>query len=104
MLKEFVEGKKDLRDWPAWWRENEHRIEINEGRTRYLKIKHYWREGACQILDHYGISYELNETINWNRCKECGEPLFNVMPHETTKRQIMEFLRNSNFQEKYESE
>jgi len=97
VLKAFIEGEKDLRDWPTWWQENAHIIEENEGRTRYLKIKLYWREGACQILEHHGIAYELNEGINWARCKECGEPLFHAIPHQTTKEQIREFARNSNW-------
>jgi len=104
MLKDFVEGKKSLKDWPAWWQENELIIEETEGRTRYLKIKLYWQEGACQILDHYGISYKSDETINWSRCKECGEPLFSVMPHKTTKEQIRKFARSSNLPNKEEIE
>jgi hypothetical protein len=103
-LKAFVEGEKDLREWPAWWKENGHLIEESEGRTRYLKIKLEWREGACQILEHYGISYKLNEKINWNRCKECGEPLFSVIPHSTTKEQIKEFARKSNWPNKEQIE
>jgi len=103
-LKSFVEGEKDLREWPAWWRENELLIEESEGRTRYLKIKLYWHEGACQILEHHGITYRPNEAINWNRCKECGEPLFHARPHATTKEQIKEFARNSNLPDKAEIE
>jgi len=95
-LKDFVEGKKDLREWPAWWQANEHSIAENEGRTRYLKIKLYWQNGALQILDHHGIAYKFNEEVNWARCKECGEPLFIVIPHETTKEQIKKFLQDSN--------
>jgi hypothetical protein len=100
MLKAFVEGKRDLREWPAWWQENERIIEETEGRTQYLKIKLHWREGACQILEHHGVAYELDEEINWARCKECGEPLFHAIPHETTREQIIEFARNSNLPDK----
>ena len=103
-IKAFVEGKRDLEEWPSWWRENEQLIEGKEGRTRYLKIKLYWREGACQILEHHGIRYKLNESLNWNRCKECGLPLFHAMPHKTTKDDIKEFARNSNLPDKAEIE
>jgi len=96
-LKEFVEGEKDLREWPAWWQENASLIEENEGRTRYLKVKLYWREGACQILDRHAIPYHMNETLNWSRCTECGEPLFAVVPHQTTQAEIIEFARTANF-------
>ena len=99
-LKAFVEGERDLREWPAWWQENAHRIEENEGRTRYLKIKLEWQEGACQILDIHDVAYKLNETINWDRCKKCGEPLFHARPLQTTKEQIKEFARNSNLLDK----
>ena len=104
ILKDFVEGKKDLQEWPAWWRENAHLIEESEGHTRYLKIKLEWREGAYQILEHHGITYKVNETINWNRCKECGEPLFHANPHETTKEQIQEFARTSKLPNKEQIE
>ena len=103
-LKAFVEGEKDLKEWPAWWQENEPSIEANEGRTRYLKIKHDWMKGACQILEHHGIIYKLNEGINWVRCKECGEPLFQAVPHKTTKEQIREFAHNSNLPDKEQIE
>jgi hypothetical protein len=103
-LKDFIEGKRDLREWPIWWRGNARIIEEAEGRTRYLKIKLYWREGAYQILEHHGIAYKLNEGINWARCKECGEPLFHAIPHETTKEQIREFVRNSNWPNKAQVE
>lgn len=104
VLKDFIEGKKDLREWPIWWRENAHIIEEFEGRTRFLKIKLGWREGACQILEHHGIPYKINEEINWNRCQECGEPLFQAIPHRTTKDQIREFARNSNLPDKEQIE
>jgi|SRR5688500_17142077 len=99
-IKAFVEGKKDLEEWPAWWQENEHLIEGNEGHTRYLQIKLDWQEGACQILDHHAITYKPNEAINWDRCKECGQPLFHAIPRKTTKDQIKEFARNSNLADK----
>ena len=41
-LKAFVEGEKDLGEWPAWWQKDARRIEENEGRTRYLKISLEW--------------------------------------------------------------
>jgi hypothetical protein len=99
-LKAFVEGDKDLHEWPAWWRDNASLIEEHEGRTRFLKIKLLWREGACHILEHHGITYKLNESANWDRCKECGEPLFHAIPQATTKEEIMEFARNSNLPDK----
>ena len=91
-----MEGQKDLREWPAWWQENARLIEEIEGRTRYLKIKQEWREGACQILAHHGITFQIEEGVNWDRCKHCGEPLFHARPQETTKEQIREFARTSN--------
>jgi hypothetical protein len=100
MLKAFVEGEKDLREWPSWWQENASLIEENEGRIRYLKIKHEWQEGARQILDDYDISYQLNESITWDRCKSCGEPLFNVVPGETSQEEINTFAQNSNLADK----
>ena len=99
-LKDFVEGKRDLREWPAWWRENQQEIEINEGRTRYLKIKQNWKEGARQILEQHEIQFRPDEGINWIRCKECGEPLFQATPHKTTQEQIREFARHSNLPDK----
>jgi hypothetical protein len=103
-IKAFVEGQQDLCEWPAWWQENARLIKENERRVHYLKIKHDWREGACQILDRHDISYRLNESVNWNRCKECGEPLFHAMPGETTEEQIREFARHSNLPDKAEIE
>ena len=103
-LKAFVEGQKDLREWPAWWQENAHLIEAIEGRTRYLKIKLEWREGACQILAHHGITFRINEEVNWARCKQCGKPLFHAEPHKTTKEQIREFARTSNLSDKEQIE
>ena len=94
-LKDFVEGKKDLREWPAWWQENAHLIEENEGRTGYLKIKLNWQEGARQILEQHGISYKMDETLKWSRCNVCGKPLFHVESGVTTPEQIREFARNS---------
>ena len=99
-LRAFVEGEKDLGEWPAWWQENAHLIEENEGRTRYLKIKLEWQEGACQLLEHHGTPYKLNESINWHRCKECGQLLFHAERYQTTKDQIREFARNSNLPDK----
>ena len=99
-LRAFVEGEKDLGEWPTWWKENAHLIEENEGRTRYLKIKLEWREGTCQILEHHNISYKLNNSINWSRCKECGQLLFHAERHQTTKDQIRKFARNSNLPDK----
>jgi hypothetical protein len=103
-LKAFVEGQKDLREWPAWWRENARLIEEIDGRTRYLKLKLAWREGAFQILQHYGITYQVNDSVNWDRCKECGEPLFHARPHLTTKEQIRAFARTSNLPDKQQIE
>jgi hypothetical protein len=103
-LKAFVEGQKDLREWPAWWQETAHLIEEIEGHMRYLKIKLEWRAGACQILEHHGITYQANASVNWDRCKGCGEPLFHARPHETTKEQIREFARTSNLPDKEEVE
>jgi len=103
-LKAFVEGEKDLQEWPSWWQEHAQLIEEIEGRTLYLKIKLEWREGACQILEHHGIPFKLNELVNWDRCKECGEPLFHAMPYKTTKEQIKEFARNSNLSDKEQIE
>ncbi|MFZ6027281.1 MAG: hypothetical protein ACOYYS_06170 [Chloroflexota bacterium] len=99
-LKDFVEGNKDLREWPVWWQGVAPLIEKDEGRTRYLKIKYQWFEGACQILERHHIPYQVNVAVNWNRCKTCGEPLFAVIPHVTTKEQIQEFARNSNLPDK----
>lgn len=95
-IKAFVEGERDLEEWPAWWQKDARKIEENEGCTHYLRIKLEWQEGACQILEHHGITYKPNEAINWDRCKECGKPLFHAIPHKTTKEQIKEFARNSN--------
>ena len=99
-LKAFVEGEKDLRSWPAWWLENASLIEAVEGHARYLKIKLEWREGACQILAHHGVPFQLNAEVNWDRCKTCGEPLFHAVPDETTPEQITAFARNSNLPNK----
>ncbi|HZY42590.1 MAG TPA: hypothetical protein VFF59_11395 [Anaerolineae bacterium] len=95
-LKAFVEGKKALREWPSWWRDNASLIEQNEGRTRYLKIKLEWQAGACAILDFHGLAYELNTAVNWNRCRECGALLFHAKPGETTKESIRKFVKESN--------
>ena len=103
-LKAFVEGQKDLREWPAWWRENARLIKETHGRTRFLKIKLEWREGACQILEQHGITYQINNAVNWDRCKECGDPLFHARPHQTTKEQIQEFARASNLPDKEQIE
>jgi hypothetical protein len=104
ILKAFVEGQKDLREWPAWWQENAQLIEEIEGRTSYLKIKLEWQEGAFQILEHHGMSYRVDEAVNWDRCKICGEPLFQVKLHETTRDQIREFARKSNLPNKEQIE
>jgi hypothetical protein len=99
-LKAFVEGDKDIREWPTWWHDNASLIEVHEGRTCYLKIKLQWLEGACEILEHHSITYKLDASANWDRCKECGEPLFHAIPKATTKEEIMEFARNSNLPDK----
>jgi hypothetical protein len=103
-LKAFVEGQKDLREWPAWWRENAQLIEEIDGRTLFLKIKLEWQKGACQILQQHGIEFQVNEAINWDRCKQCGEPLFHARPHQTTKEQIQGFARTSNVPDKEQIE
>ena len=101
-LKAFVEGERDLQEWPGWWQENRQLIEKNEGRTSYLKVKLNWREGAFHILEHHRIIFQPDESINWDRCKECGQPLFHAIPHTTTKEQIREFAQNSNLPDKVE--
>jgi len=118
-LKAFIEGKKDLREWPAWWLENKRLIENNEGAiylktkwaTKWSKLEEElqippplgpWREVATKLLEHHNISYKLNEAINWKRCTKCGDPIFSVSPGETTQEQIREFARNSKLPEKEE--
>ena len=101
-LKAFVEGERDLQEWPRWWQENGQLVEENEGHTSYLKLKLNWREGAFHILEHHRIRFRPDESINWDRCKECGQPLFHAIPNMTTKEQIREFAQNSNLPNKEE--
>lgn len=119
-LKAFVEGRTDLREWPAWWQENALQIEEKEEptyrKTKWAKYRKLetggglyaplpaWRDFACRVLEHHGISYSLSESVNWHRCPKCGEILFGASPGETTQEQIREFARKSNLPEKDEIE
>jgi hypothetical protein len=99
-LKAFVEGSRDLAEWPAWWRENATCIREAEGPTLFLKVKLQWREGAIEILEEHGIPFIPDPQVNWARCKTCGEPLFHVEPKVTTREQIRDFAARSNLPER----
>lgn len=75
-IKAYVEGVLDETLWPQWLAENATSLESALGRYQYLRLKLRTYKAARELLDEYGVEYQLPD----NRCRNCHHLL---VPYQT---------------------
>ena len=94
VLKDYVEGRLSHKDWRTWWAVHAAEVESKCERFTFLRLKYRGFDGAVSVLEERGIAFNAVFNIP-DTCKRCKEPLFTVLPGETSVEEIRAFAESS---------